>query len=199
MATDTRERLLDTATALFAERGFDGVSIASIAEVLGLSKQALLHHFNTKERLYGEVLERISRNFDVRLERLAESAGSPQALIEFFAAIVEESQASRTETALIVRELLDNRERAPEAGRWYLKPFLDALAEQVLSLPSWGGADRATAMAVVYQLLGAVHYFSISHDTLKAMFGESHFKALEAAHKQQYRHLLSAALSAGPA
>ena len=55
MAQDTRERLLDQAEPLFAERGFYGVSIAAIASELGLTKQALLHHFGSKEKLYGEV------------------------------------------------------------------------------------------------------------------------------------------------
>ena len=45
MARVSREEYLDAAEALFAERGFYGVSIAAIAEQLGLTKQALLHHF----------------------------------------------------------------------------------------------------------------------------------------------------------
>ncbi len=199
MAADTRERLLDTAMALFAERGFDGVSIASIADVLGLSKQALLHHFNTKERLYGEVLARISRGFDERLERLNRNKGDAGELVEFFLSLAGESRVARTETALIVRELLDNRDRARDAGRWYLKPFLESLVEQVLSLEAWRMADRYTALAAVYQLLGAIHYFSISHETLEAMFGEDSFRLTTGAHERQLRHLLMTTLAAGPA
>ena len=63
MQTDTKHRLLNTSEALFAERGFYGVSIAAIAKEMGFSKQALLHHYPTKEKLYGAVLQRISDDF----------------------------------------------------------------------------------------------------------------------------------------
>lgn len=199
MAADTREKLVATATALFAERGFDGVSIASIADVLGLSKQALLHHFNTKERLYGEVLARISRGFEAHLERLEQHKGDTEKLIDFFMSLAEESLVERTETALLVRELLDNQHRAESAGRWYLKPFLESLTDQVLSLEPWRGAERSRALAAVYQLLGAINYFSISRDTLEAMFSEVQFQSIREAYRGQLRHLLSLALTTGPA
>ncbi|MEL6753814.1 MAG: helix-turn-helix domain-containing protein, partial [Pseudomonadota bacterium] len=73
MASDTREQFLDTAEALFAERGFYGVSIAAIADELDLTKQALLHHFGTKEKLYGAVLQRISDEFERQLAGITET------------------------------------------------------------------------------------------------------------------------------
>ena len=56
MHVDTRQRLLDMAEQLFAERGFYGVSIAAIASEVGFTKQGLLHYFNSKEKLYGSIL-----------------------------------------------------------------------------------------------------------------------------------------------
>ena len=53
---ETREALVEVARRLFSERGFYGVSVAAIASELGITKQALLHHFGTKEALYAEVL-----------------------------------------------------------------------------------------------------------------------------------------------
>lgn len=55
-----RERFIEAATDVFAERGFYGTSIAAIADALPLTKQALLHHFGSKEKLYAEVLKRKS-------------------------------------------------------------------------------------------------------------------------------------------
>ena len=56
----TRDQLLAIAATQFAQKGFYGASIASIADELCLTKQALLHHFGSKEKLYGEVLQSIS-------------------------------------------------------------------------------------------------------------------------------------------
>ena len=199
MASDTRERLLDTATELFAERGFEGVSIARIAETRGLSKQALLHHFSTKERLYGEVLGRISTNFEALLRHLTMSPGDVHGLVDVFLRLADESHQASNETGLLIRELLDNRERASHAAHWYLKPFLDSITDQVLALPAWRRAERPTALAAVYQILGAINYFAISRNTLEGMFGQSVFARIEAAHALQLKTLISNTLNAGPA
>ena len=45
MQEDTREQLLESASQLFAAKGFYGASLANIADELGLTTQALLHHF----------------------------------------------------------------------------------------------------------------------------------------------------------
>src|ERR1700759_5549487 len=54
-----REEILDEATRLFAERGYEGTSMADLAETVGLRKASLFHHFASKELLYAAVLERL--------------------------------------------------------------------------------------------------------------------------------------------
>jgi AcrR family transcriptional regulator len=44
----TRERILDAALALFAERGYEATSMREIAEQLGITKPALYYHFDSK-------------------------------------------------------------------------------------------------------------------------------------------------------
>lgn len=51
-----RERILQAATCLFAQRGFYGVSISDVAGAAGLVKSAIYHHFASKEELYRTVL-----------------------------------------------------------------------------------------------------------------------------------------------
>ncbi|HEY5800390.1 MAG TPA: TetR/AcrR family transcriptional regulator [Burkholderiaceae bacterium] len=59
--------ILDVATRLFAECGYEGTSIALIAERAGLSKQNLLYYFPTKPALYERVLDDV---LDAWLERM---------------------------------------------------------------------------------------------------------------------------------
>ena len=54
----TRERILDAAEALFAERGFDGTTLRDVASRVGLRNPSLYNHFESKESLYAAVLER---------------------------------------------------------------------------------------------------------------------------------------------
>ncbi|WP_436760847.1 TetR/AcrR family transcriptional regulator [Streptosporangium sp. V21-05] len=52
---DTRERILDAARLLFAERGYAATSLADIASAVGLTKTAVAYHFHPKDRLATEL------------------------------------------------------------------------------------------------------------------------------------------------
>jgi AcrR family transcriptional regulator len=54
----TRERVLDAAEALFAERGYEGTTLRDVAARVGLRNPSLYNHFDSKESLYTAVLER---------------------------------------------------------------------------------------------------------------------------------------------
>jgi AcrR family transcriptional regulator len=55
-AEETRERLLNAAAAVFAERGYDGTRVADIATAAGVSNAALYTHFPSKAQLLVEAL-----------------------------------------------------------------------------------------------------------------------------------------------
>lgn len=55
----TRRAVLDSAEALFAERGFDAVSLAEIGEVAGVSRGTPSYFFGSKKGLYRAVVERM--------------------------------------------------------------------------------------------------------------------------------------------
>lgn len=52
-----RAMIRDEAARLFAERGFDGSSIADLAVRCGMTKPALYHYFPSKEALLYEILD----------------------------------------------------------------------------------------------------------------------------------------------
>jgi AcrR family transcriptional regulator len=69
----TRQRLLDSATLVFARKGFGGASLEEIAESAGYSTGALYAHFDNKEQLFMElVATRRSRSAVRRVEAVAE-------------------------------------------------------------------------------------------------------------------------------
>jgi AcrR family transcriptional regulator len=54
-----RDRILDAAMLVFRRHGFRRSSIEQAAEAAGLTRQALYHHFNSKEALFRAVIERL--------------------------------------------------------------------------------------------------------------------------------------------
>src|SRR5687768_3303093 len=53
----TRDAIVDAALRAFAQRGYRGASIDSIAVEVGVSRQGVLHHFPSKVDLLVAVLE----------------------------------------------------------------------------------------------------------------------------------------------
>lgn len=191
MAKKTREELIEVARLQFAEKGFYGTSIAGIASELGLSKQALLHHFGTKEKLYAQVLSEISARYVARIFQVQLEISDPrQQLEEFMLDQLNHQSADHNDARVVMRELLDNQARAEQVTNWYLKPYLNGLASIVKRIPQRQALTDAEALAVVYQLLGAINYLGMSKPTLTQMFGKTTFKALCAAYPGQLRELI---------
>jgi len=65
---ETKERILDAAERLFAERGFAGTSLRSVTKEAGVNLAAIHYHFGAKEALLREVFAR--RATPVNQERL---------------------------------------------------------------------------------------------------------------------------------
>lgn len=193
MTTDSRSRFIKVARRHFAETGFDGTSIAAIADDVGLTKQALLHHFGSKEKLYGEVLRQIAESVTQELNELAAAKKDPYEaletlLVERIAGQLAESESTR----ILIRELLDNRNRAQTARTWYLKPYLDGLIALVKANPATAHLSDAQALVAVYQLIGAVNYLVISEPTLSRMYGKRRFDEMKRAHTDGLRALVRA-------
>ena len=73
---DGRDRLLDAAQALFADRGFTDVSINEIAQAAGMTRSAPYYHFRNKEDLYAAVLVRQFAGFYARIQKKVDAANS---------------------------------------------------------------------------------------------------------------------------
>lgn len=190
--------MIEEARARFAERGFYGVSIAQIAAELGLTKQALLHHFGTKERLYGQVLEQIAAELVDLKQALEPGADPARQLQDWFVAMISDTPSRIERSRLLMREILDNQVRAESAGFWYLKPFLDELVAMLRSAPGWSGASDAQVRATIVQLIGAVNYHAVSGPTFRGIFGAKAVLAMNDIFAAQVRHMVRVVLEAGP-
>ena len=74
--TDTKTRILDTAERLFAQKGFDAVSLRNIIASAKVNLAAVHYHFGSKQALVHAVIGRRLRPINgERLAKLAEAPG----------------------------------------------------------------------------------------------------------------------------
>lgn len=60
-ADERRAELLDTAMRLFAERGYDNVSVRAVAREASVAPGLAYHYFDSKERMFAEAISHYAR------------------------------------------------------------------------------------------------------------------------------------------
>jgi TetR/AcrR family transcriptional regulator, regulator of cefoperazone and chloramphenicol sensitivity len=99
---ETKKRLLEAATRLFSERGFDGVSTRDIAAEAETTLPSIPHHFESKEGIYQAVLANIAEEMTARI-----SAASARAMD-----VLSKKEASRREKIEVLDHLLSTHARS---------------------------------------------------------------------------------------
>jgi len=123
-AEATRDSLLTAATHLFAARGYDGVSVAQIAQRAGVTKALINYHFGGKHKLYLAIITDTFSEIVERVEELAASDHSaPDQLREFVALVGEMATTRRPHfPAMMLREVLaGGAHLAPEVVPYLLR------------------------------------------------------------------------------
>jgi AcrR family transcriptional regulator len=97
-----RERILEAALRLFAERGYEGVTLRQIGAEVGLHNSSLFHHLRGKGELVTELFHRV---LDRVIARLAPLEGDDEPELERLVAVcldVADHFAEAPEEALFV-------------------------------------------------------------------------------------------------
>ena len=99
--------ILDAAEILFAEKGFDAVSMSAIARLAKTSKPNIYHHFNSKNDLYLAVMHGAAHRSAALLDALAQAPGTFRQRLEAFSAgHLDNILQHKRSTQLILREAL---------------------------------------------------------------------------------------------
>lgn len=88
----TRQKLLETAEALFDAEGFHAVGLDRILKTVGISKQAFYRHFESKEELVADVIHWHDRWWRDHCRKLLAQRAGPdirRQLSEFVALLIE--------------------------------------------------------------------------------------------------------------
>jgi TetR/AcrR family transcriptional regulator of autoinduction and epiphytic fitness len=126
-ATDSRDeqrqRVLDTAAGLFAERGFDEVTMAEIAEGAAVARATVFNYFGSKHALIEAITDTV---------------------LDFYRAMLDEALADEaTPTPLLMRKLCDDMAAGIESQRSLFRGVFREIARIQLGLDAGEVAQRA--------------------------------------------------------
>jgi TetR/AcrR family transcriptional regulator len=126
---DVRAAVVAEATRLFAARGFDGTALQDIADAVGVSKPAVLHHFPSKEHIRQAVLGGILAHWNDTLPRLLLAAtASDDRFDAVFGELHRFFAADPDRARLVMREVLDRPAELRKVLRGTVRPWLSAIA-----------------------------------------------------------------------
>lgn len=127
-----RQEILDAAIQVFAQRGADRTSLRAIAQEVGVTHAALIHHFGSLEELLVDVYQESAR----RLERGAHVGGdvSPVEMLRLVAERNREVPGMvQLYTTLVASALEDGHPAATEFASQRFAAIRDSLVEQIRS------------------------------------------------------------------
>lgn len=165
-AADNRQRIIETASRLFRQHGFDGVGLADLMKAAGFTHGGFYNHFPSKEALAAE----------------AASSGLNHSTVKLSDALMDERKTGGSSLARYVDRYLspqhrDDRESgctiaalacdAARQGKEIQERFAEGIEEELEIFASYFAAQsseddaaprsaRAHAIQVIAELVGAV-------------------------------------------
>src|SRR3954447_9996873 len=144
-----REELMRVAARLFAEQGYQGTSLADLAEELGIQKPSLYHHIASKEDLLWEVAVEGARAFHEALDAVPTDAPATERIRLALRAHLAVVAGQLDVATVFVREWRylsgDRRERVLAERRRYEERIRDLFREGVEGSELRTDLDVATA------------------------------------------------------
>jgi len=169
----TRTALLDAAEDEFADRGFDGTRMVAIAERAGVTHGLLHYYFDSKDRLYEEVVGRLFRRHRQLFERVGCERTAPtarQLVLESFDLFWKYPNQAR----IMLWEMASGDDRVERS----MKEFYDVMAGALAELTT---GSRPTCEAgndprdVYVSILGALLVYFFRDPAIKQLFGDNRF------------------------
>jgi AcrR family transcriptional regulator len=179
-----RERLLEAAGEIFAEKGFKGATVREIIDRAGVNIAAVNYYFRDKERLYIESVKHAACG-EADEPRLEWPLGTPPAvklrdLIRFQLLKFLDPGRPPWLARLIMRELTQPSGACAELVREYIEPRSKILLGILRELLPPGTPQRKLFMTA-FSVVGQCHFYCSHKPIIRLLIGEDEYQRLDVA------------------
>lgn len=168
---DTKKKILEVSLELFAQKGFDGVSVREIAMAVGVRESALYKHYKNKEDILDKIVEEmissIRNGYELRHVPETLTLGvaegyrniSEEQLCEMswsiFKMFTEEPKLSNFRR-LLMREQFHNKTFAKYYNKFFIKGVIESQAKTFLQLVDSGLFRKADERIIALHFYGPI-------------------------------------------
>jgi AcrR family transcriptional regulator len=174
LENNSRERLLETATELFAEKGYAGASVREIVEKAGVSKPVLYYYFKSKEGLFYAILEWAAEVQQRILNEIFDARGTVQERFVFLYRRVHKGIQQYKSLYIMIHGLIYGPpEGVPEYDfASFQRCMLDAVKRIYAEGEAAGEIRNVDAEEVAFLVLGLMD-FSLNMDMVMPELADS--------------------------
>ncbi|MBP1859346.1 TetR/AcrR family transcriptional regulator [Rhizobium herbae] len=162
-AEENRETVINVASRLFREHGFDGIGLKDLMKGAGLTQGGFYKQFSSKDDLAAQASRRALESATRRWATAASSPNPLEAVIEFY--LSQDHRGEKAEGCPVVALGSDAARQSEEVRR----PFEDGIRAHFEVLDELMGDARSSnpsgkAMAILSLMVGAVTLSRIMQD-----------------------------------
>lgn len=191
---ETKERILEAAEALFAERGFEGVSVRDITQAAQTHLSAVNYHFGSKKQLYVEVFRQsVLPKMRSVAENLSLFSEDEELKAEETVSLMVRSILSRPlhelagirAVTLIAKEMLHPSEALDMLATEHIKPTISRIGKLLLRDRSITLPESELNLCVL-SIFAQCMYFTIARAPVSLITGRSYDEDLK---EELVRHI----------
>jgi AcrR family transcriptional regulator len=153
----TRERLLDAAIEMFAERGYAATGVDALCRRAGVAKTGLYWEFQNKVGLLNAVIDQVVTEWVDQIREASSAAGSPRERLDVALSMVRRRVQERPEVFRVLLVVLAERTQVDEEAREALRRFYRSAHAALL-----GGIQESMGTALPIDKLSVVCDFVLA-------------------------------------
>ena len=180
---ETKERLLEAAGRVFAERGFRDATVREICQQAGANVAAVNYYFGDKQRLYIESVKRAHarRQEAVPLPRWSDETPADERLRGFVQTLLGRilgDPHSAWQAQLMFREMQQPTAACSELVDEYIRPHFEILQKIIAELAPEGVSERQIRL-IAFGVVGQCLYFRIAEPVVRQLLDQGEFAQVE--------------------
>ena len=174
---DNQQKIIEAAEIEFAQSGFKGASIMSIAKRAGLPRPNIHYYFDNKLELYNKVLMDTLELWNQIFNQFSADDDPAEALSAYIRAKVMHSKMHPLASKIFTNELING---APHLAEYLNKDFRKWLRSKSSIIQSWieqGKMDPVDPFHLMFLIWSSTQYYADSSVQVTAALGKKKISA----------------------